>query len=97
MDENNVEIIAEHIGLNTPTKVICNDRVLVTQLLDIATLVELWKWYYRIPPFKKIVLKCETKLYNSLRQKTLLSNKSLMEIFSDNGVICEELKGESEK
>lgn len=97
MKDKCMEIIAESIGLQKPTKVFCCDRVLVTQGLSIGTLVELWKWYYNMPPFKKIILKCDTKLFNSLHQKPLRSVKSCIEIFADNGVVCQELRKENDE
>lgn len=77
----------EKIGWHNPTRVSCNGRVLETQELSIEDLASLWKAYYEIPPFVKIYLEpIDDKLYNSLHQKTVPSQKSLAEVFAEQGV-----------
>lgn len=79
----------EHLGLNTPTIVYADDRVLTTQGLDIQTLCELWKWYFHIPPFSKIKLVMSEKEYNSTQQRPLSSILSVAELLQRQGVYCE--------
>ena len=77
----------EKIGLNNPTRVKCNGRVLETQGVSIKQLVSLWKAYYEIPPFVRIYLEpIDDKLYNSLYQKTISSQKSVADLFAEQGV-----------
>lgn len=77
----------EKIGLHNPTRVSCNGRVLETQGLSIEQLASLWKAYYEIPPFVRIYLETiDDKLYNSLHQKTISSQKSIAELFEEQGV-----------
>ena len=77
----------EKIGLFNPTRVKCNDRVLETQRLSIKDLCDLWKWYYCCPPFDKIYLVTnDDNLYMSLRQGALASQKSLIDLFAEQGV-----------
>lgn len=81
----------EKIGLNNPTRVKCNGRVLETQGLSIEQLVSLWKVYYGIPPFVKIYLEpIDDKLYYSLYQKTISSQKSIEELFEEQSVYVKE-------
>lgn len=82
-----MKIKAETIAFNNPTRVICNGRVLETQGLSIEQLVSLWKAYYEIPPFVRIYLEpIDDKLYNSLHQKTISSQKSVIDLFAEQGV-----------
>lgn len=81
-----LKIKAEKIAYCNPTRVVCNNKVLETQQLDIKTLCDLWKWYFQIPPFEKVELICETRLYNSLRQRTLSSTKSIIDLFGEQGI-----------
>ena len=77
----------EKIGLHNPTRVNCNGRVLETQGLSIEELVSLWKAYYEIPPFVRIYLEpIDDKLYNSLYQKKISNQKSVMDLFEEQGV-----------
>lgn len=77
----------EKIGLQNPTRVKCNGRVLETQGLSIEQMVSLWKAYYEIPPFVRIYLEpIDDKLYNSLYQKTISSQKSVADLFAEQGV-----------
>ena len=77
----------EKIGLQNPTRVNCKGRVLETQGLSIEQLVSLWKAYYEIPPFVRIYLEpIDDKLYNSLHQKTISSQKSVIDLFAEQGV-----------
>lgn len=77
----------EKIGLHNPTRVNCNGRVLETQGLSIEQMVSLWKAYYEIPPFVRIYLEpIDDKLYNSLYQKTISSQKSVADLFAEQGV-----------
>lgn len=75
------------IGLHNPTRVNCNGKVLETQGLSIEELVSLWKAYYEIPPFVRIYLEpIDDKLYNSLYQKEISNQKSVMDLFAEQGV-----------
>ena len=79
-------IECEKLGLFAPTRVKHNDIVLETQGLTIKELCELWKWYFKIPPFEKIVLIVDKKLYNSIQQKSLLDMKSVSALFYENDI-----------
>lgn len=79
-------IECERLGIVTPTKVKHNDIALVTQRLNINTLCELWKWYFNIPPFEKIVLIVDKRLYNSMQQRSLSNMKTANELFYENGI-----------
>lgn len=81
-----MKIKAETIAFNNPTRVICNGRVLETQGLGIKTLCDLWKWYFNIPPFEKVQLLCDTRLYNSLKQPPISSPKSVIDLFYEQGI-----------
>ena len=81
-----IKIKAESIAYHNPTRVICNNKVLETQGLNIDELCKMWKWYFEIPPFEKIELVCDTKLYNSLKQRMLSSYKSVEELFEEQGI-----------
>ena len=81
-----LKIKAEKIAYCNTTRVVCNNKVLETQQLNIKTLCDLWKWYFQIPPFEKVELICETRLYNSLRQPTLSSTKSIIDLFREQGI-----------
>ena len=77
----------EKIGFCNPTRVKCNGRVLETQRLSIKDLCVLWKWFYSCPPFGKIYLVTnDDRLYMSLRQRTFASQKSLIDLFAEQGV-----------
>lgn len=89
-----LKIKAEKIAYHNPTRVVCDGKVIETQQLDIKTLCDLWKWYFSIPPFEKVELLCDTKLYNSLRQRILSSNKSVIELFEEQGITPVELKAD---
>ena len=77
----------EKIGLHNPTRVKCDGRVLETQMLSIKDLCDLWKWYYCYPPFDKIYLVTnDDRLYMSLKQRTFASQKSIIDLFAEQGV-----------
>lgn len=77
----------EKIGLHNPTRVKYNGKVLETQGLPLKDLCDLWKWYYCCPPFDKIYLVTnDNRLYMSLRQRTLASQKSIIDLFAEQGV-----------
>ena len=77
----------EKLGWLNPTRVKCNNRVLETQRLSIKDLCNLWKWYYCCPPFDKIYLVTnDDRLYMSLRQIIFASQKSLIDLFAEQGV-----------
>lgn len=77
----------EKFGLQNPTRVKCNDRVLETQRLSMKDLCDLWKWYYRCPPFDKIYLVAnDDRLYMSLKQRTFARQKSLIDLFEEQGI-----------
>lgn len=89
-----LKIKAERIGLHTPTRVVCNCKVLETQGLDLKTLCDLWKWYFKIPPFEKVELECETRIYRSLWQNPLGSFKSMIDLFAEQGINAVEIKAD---
>lgn len=89
-----IKIKAETIAYHNPTRVTCKNIVIETQNLNIEELCDLWKWYFRIPPFEKVELLCDTKLYNSLRQRTLSSSKSVIELFEEQGITPVEVKAD---
>lgn len=82
----------ESIGLLNPTTVRHEDKVLTTQGLDVKTLSDLWKWYFHIPPYCKIILEVPTKLYYSMRQNTVASHKSVQELFMEQDIYIREKK-----
>lgn len=88
-----ITIKAETIAYHNPTRVSCNCKILETQRLDIKTMCDLWKWYFEIPPFEKVELVCNTRLYNSLKQPPLSSFKSFIDLFKEQGInVVEEHK-----
>lgn len=84
-----LKIKAETIGFSNPTRVVCNNRVLETQGLDLETLCDLWKWYFNIPPYAEVQLLCNQRLYFTLRQHSLSSNKSWISLFLEQGIKVE--------
>lgn len=84
----------KNFGFMRETEVSFKERRLVTQGLDIETLCSLWRWYYYIPPFEKILLVVPKRLFWATEQKTLASNKSVKELFKEQGVemICNEVE-----
>lgn len=77
----------EKIGMNNPTRVKCNGRILETQGLSINDLCDLWKWYYCCPPFDKIYLVTnDDRLYMSLKQRTFASQKSHIDLFAEQSI-----------
>ena len=87
-----MRIICNSIGLNIATEVISGKRKLVTQGLSIKQLCDLWKWYYSIPPFKKVELVFSAdKDYYAINQKTFARTKSVKEMFEKEGFICKKL------
>lgn len=89
-----LKIKAEKIAYHNPTRVVCDGKVIETQQLDIKSLCDLWKWYFQIPPFEEVELICETRLYNSLRQPTLSSTKSIIDLFREQGIKVVESKSD---
>ncbi len=89
-----LKIKAERIGIHSSTRVICNDKVLETQGLDLKTLCELWKWYFKIAPFEKVELECETRLYHSLWQHPLGHFKSMIDLFAEQGIKVVKIKAD---
>ncbi len=84
-----MRIICNSIGLNKETEVISNERRLVTQGLSIKQLCDLWKWYYNIPPFEqKEIVFTHDKDYYAMNQRTLAAEKSVKELFAEEGFIC---------
>lgn len=81
-----IKIKAETIAYHNPTRVSCGGKILETQRLDIKTLCDLWKWYFEIPPFEKVELVCDVRLYNSLKQGPLSTFKSTIELFEEQGI-----------
>lgn len=82
----------KNYGLMTETEVSCEGRRLVTQGLDIQTLVKLWRWYYNIPPFEKVFLAVPQRLYELSQSKTYIPMRSVREVFHNEGIeiICKE-------
>ena len=87
-------IKVQTIGFFNPTRVECQKRILETQQMSIYDLIDLWKWYFNIPPYNKIVLEMDSKNYSSIMQKTLSTEKSVYDIFHSYGIECREIKGE---
>lgn len=91
-----VEIELESIAFRNPTRVRCKDRVLETQKVPLEELVELWKWYFNIPPFEKICLTVkDNRLYGSMKLSPVGGGKNLLDLFTDLGI--EVKKVESKK
>jgi hypothetical protein len=75
-----MKLICKNYGLINNTEVENEDgRVLITNGLDIKTLVDLWRWYYNIPFWEMIELEVDEKLYNATQLKSgnVYSVKSL--------------------
>lgn len=83
----------KNYGFVKETEVSHNGRRLVTKGLDIETLCDLWKWYFNIPPYEKISLIVDKKLFYAAEQSPLSSVKSVKELFKEQGVelTCEEV------
>lgn len=85
------KLILKQIGFNFPTIIECGKKLLVTTGLPIENLCELWRQYFNIS-FSPL---CETKLYIeneqqffSMQKKTLVSEKSVMELLREQGLNC---------
>ena len=83
-------------GLLTNTEVKdWQGRVLVTNGLDIQSLVNLWRWYYKVSFWEKIELQVSEDLYKSMMSKPLCKwCRSVEELFYDNGVVVKEIVNE---
>ena len=97
------KLILKRIGLNNPTMVECNGKILVTQGLDIEQLCNTWRSYFGINLgiFGGTNLYIENeKDFNSMSQRTLKDSKSVKELFAEQGFECKLLpkgdKSESE-
>lgn len=83
-----MKLKCKNYGLLTNTEVENEDgRILVTNGLDIEQLVDLWRWYYNAPFFKRIEVEVSEKLYNSIKQKPLSSLKSVEQLFYERNVV----------
>lgn len=87
----------KNFGLLTNTEVEdFEGRVLVTNGLDIQSLVNLWRWYYNVSFWEKIELQVSEELYKSMMSKPLCEwCRSVEELFYDNGVVIKEIVNES--
>ena len=75
-----MKLKCKNYGLINNTEVENEDgRVLITNGLEIKTLVDLWRWYYNIPFWETIELEVDEKLYNAtqLKSNNVYSVKSL--------------------
>lgn len=91
------KLILKSIGLHNPTEVEYGNKILVTQGLDIESLTDLWKWYFNLKCFSKITLYVANKKdFNSMKQKTLTSVKSVKELFEEQGFDVKLLEDEKE-
>ena len=84
----------ECIGLHNPTTVRHENRILTTQGLDIETLSNLWKWYFHIPSYYKIVLEMSSRDFRATQQRSLPGIKNVQELFYEQGIVCKEKKDE---
>lgn len=90
MDEP--KLILKRYGLMCPTEVHYEYKILVTNELDVKMTCDLWKWYFHLPPFGKIVLYTDERNYNAMQQKPFAFMKSVAELFYDNGFILKKLE-----
>lgn len=90
-----MKLKCKNFGLLTNTEVEDEDgRMLVTNGLDIQTLVALWRWYFRISYWERIDLIVSEKLHNAMKKKPMAIARSVEDLFYDNGVIIKELENE---
>lgn len=83
-----MKLKCKNYGLLTNTEVENEDgRVLVTNGLSIEQLVDLWRWYYNIAPWKRIELEVDKRLYETMKQKSLSAFKGVQELFYENNVV----------
>lgn len=92
-----MKLKCKNYGLITNTEVENEDgRILVTNGLDIDSLVRLWRWYYNIPFFEGIEVEVSKELYNSIKQKTACGIKSVEQLFYEKNVVfVKELQNDS--
>lgn len=85
-------IKCKRLGLNNPTEVEANNKILVTRGLSIEQLSKLWKRYYNIPLYEPIYLAMPTKLYNSAHLRNNIPCKNVAELFAEQGIkVVEEI------
>lgn len=83
-----MKLKCKNYGLLTNTEVENEDgRILVTNGLSIEDLVDLWRWYYNAPFFKRIEVEVGEELYNSIKQKTATAFKSVEQLFYERNVV----------
>lgn len=84
----------KNFGFAKETEVSFKGRRLVTQGLSIQMLCRLWRWYYNISPFEKILLAVPKRLFTACGQRTLSACLSVKEHFEKEGVemICKEVE-----
>ena len=83
-----MKLKCKNYGLLTNTEVENEDgRILVTNGLSIGDLVDLWRWYYNAPFFKRIEVEVSEEIYNSIKQKTATAFKSVEQLFYERNVV----------
>ena len=83
-----LKLKCKNYGLLTNTEVEDEKgRILVTNGLSIEQLVDLWRWYYNAPFFKRIEVEVDEKLYESIKQKPLYNVKSVEQLFYERNVV----------
>lgn len=83
-----MKLKCKNYGLINNTEVENEDgRILVTNGLSIEQLVDLWRWYYNVPFFKRIEVEVDEKLYNSIKQRPLFDIKSAEQLFYEKNVV----------
>lgn len=81
-------LICKNFGLLTNTEVEDGGgRVLITNGLDVKSLVNLWRWYYCVSFWEKIELEVSEELYKSMQSKPASEFcRSVEDFLYDNGV-----------
>lgn len=83
-----MKLKCKNYGFITNTEVENEEgRILVTNGLSVEQLVDLWRWYYNAPFFKRIEVEVNEKLYNSIKQKPLFDTKSVEQLFYERNVV----------
>lgn len=83
-----MKLKCKNYGLISNTVVENEDgRILVTNGLSVEQLVDLWRWYYNVPFFKRIEVEVSKELYNSIKQKTACGIKSVEQLFYEKNVV----------
>ena len=77
----------QRVGLNTPTVVEYEGKVLATNHLDIESTCNLWRVHFGFYPTEKVDIAMTKKQFSSIQQKTLSSVKSVYELFYERNFI----------